>query len=337
MFLVSACGSGATSEAATNGEPLPEAAAVTPEWQAVIDAARQEGAVTLYSGQGSTELEELARRFEANYGVKVDVLRNITGHITAMVDAENASGRPIADVAVLGDKGFASDPKRAGWFSQPTGPDFDVAAYNKQQHLSQEGSFLANAQLYVLSWNTDMIPEGLTSYADVLKPEYQGKIGVIDPAGSPQVVGFYDFLSEQNGPDFIDRLAAQQPQIFESALPAGQAVTSSQAWGAIATTPLIDEKDQGAPVDYRVPDPAWGVPFYGVVVKDSPHPNAAQLLANYMISPEGQQILGRKGASVLPDIPGVLTTTDKTRSYDPTVITPDRITEFRAEFRQKFQ
>ena len=37
------------------------------DWDAVVDAANDEGAVTIYSGQGLDQLNDMATRFEAEY------------------------------------------------------------------------------------------------------------------------------------------------------------------------------------------------------------------------------------------------------------------------------
>jgi iron(III) transport system substrate-binding protein len=50
----------------------------------------------------------------------------------------------------------------------------------------------------------------------------------------------------------------------------------------------------GAPIKYIVPESAWGSPFWTYVPKWSKRPNAAQVLVNWMASPEGQTVLGEE-------------------------------------------
>ena len=335
-LAAAACGSSSESPPAGGNQALPAAAAVTPEWQQVIDAAKKEGTVTIYSSQGTDQLNDLANRFQKAYGIKVDVLRNVDSNIEAMMGAEHTSAKPVADVVAIADCAFIASKGTDGWWVQPTGPDFGVPAYDKAKNLSPDGSFITTAAMYVIGWNTQQIPDGIKSYQDLLNPKYKGKIGVIDPAVSPAVVDYYDYLTAQTGPSYLDQLAAQQPQIFNSVLPTGQALTSGQIWAAIAVQPLVDEKNQGAPVDFLVPKPAWGAPFHDAIVKNSPHPNAAQLLADFMVSPEGQQALGYKAASVLPNIPGTTADINGVRAFDPTKLSADHVAQFRAEFNQKF-
>ena len=60
----------------------------------------------------------------------------------------------------------------------------------------------------------------------------------------------------------------------------------------------------------------WGARFNTSILDIAPHPNAAQVLANFIITEPGQEAIARKAASVLPDVPGAVTTVDKVRVQD---------------------
>jgi iron(III) transport system substrate-binding protein len=334
-LAAAACGGGDSSSASAPPS-LAEAAPVTPAFQAVIDAAKQEGAVTIYSSQGADLLDDLGKRFQEKYGIPVTVSRDVDANIEAKLGADASSGTRTADVVALADGAYVTKQGQTGTWAQPTGPDFDVAAYDKAENLDADGSFISSSAMYVMGWNTQNLPDGITSYQDLLDPKLQGHIGVVDPAVSTAVVDFYDYVGETAGSDFLTELAAQKPQIFAGALPAGQALTSGQIWAAIAIQPLVDEKADGAPVDFLVPNPAWGAPFHTAVLAAAPHPNAAQLLADFMVSPEGQAALGRKAASVLPDV-GAVSTLANVRPFDPTTLSPDHVTQVREQFKTLFQ
>jgi iron(III) transport system substrate-binding protein len=333
LLALAACGG--TPEAAP--PPAAPAAPVSAEWQKVIDAAKAEGSVTIYSSQGTDQLNDVAARFQQAYGIKVEVLRDVDANLEAKVDAERGSAQKFADVVALADGAYVAAKGQQGWWAQPTGPDIQDSAYDKASYLAADGSFITGAAVFVLGWNTQTVPNGLKSYADLLDPALAGKIGVNDPTVSPAVVDFYRFLTEQNGPDFVDGLAAQRPQIFPSVLPMGQALLSGQISAMLGGVAPTTPKEQGAPVDFLVPNPAWGAAFRTVVLADAPHPNAAQLLANYLVTADGQAALMRDGAAVLADVPGSLTTVANVRVFDPTSLTAADISEFQASFREKFQ
>ena len=330
----------AVAACAGTPEPSPPAAPsapVSPAWQRVIDAARKEGSVTIYSSQGTDQLNDVATRFQQAYGIKVDVLRDVDANLEAKLDAEHGGTQKFADVTALADGTYVATKGQQGWWAAPTGPDVAAPAYAGAAQPAADGSFITSAAVFVLGWNTQTVPGGLRSYADLLAPTLAGKIGVNDPAISPAVVDFYRYLQEQNGAGFVDGLAAQRPQIFPSVLPMGQALLSGQISAMLGGSAPVTQKDQGAPVDFLVPKPAWGAAFRTAVLADAPHPNAAQLLADYLATADGQAAIARDGASVLPGVPGALTAIADVRVFDAASLSATQISDFRTEFRAKFQ
>jgi iron(III) transport system substrate-binding protein len=98
--------------------------------------------------------------------------------------------------------------------------------------------------------------------------------------------------------------------------------------------PLIDEVAKGAPVEWRIAQKAWGARFWGQIPRIAPHPNAAQLLANFMVTQSGQEALARSTASSLPNIG--LTTTDRVHRQDLTKLTPDFVKSYQDKWRKMF-
>jgi iron(III) transport system substrate-binding protein len=335
VLLVAACSSSGTDTTATNdtGGSTIAPAAVSPAWQKVIDQAKKEGSVTIYSSQGTDELNAMGKAFEDKYGVKVNVLRDIDSNLEAKVKAEHSSGKGVADVAAFADQSFVTTQGAAGWWTRPTGPDFDAPAYDKATNMDANGSFVTTAVVYAIGWNTQQVPDGINAYDDLLDPKFKGKIGLNDPATSPVVVDFYRYVEEQTSPTFLSDVGKLDPQVFPSVLQIAQNLTSGQLAVGIAVAPLVDEKADGAPVDYMVPKPAWGARFYASIVKGAPHPAAAQLLADFMVTSEGQVKLARKTASVLPNTPGAVTSVADVRKIDAAYLTDANVQKFVADFK----
>jgi len=337
-MVAGACGSSGKSkpQASKASTGATTATSVDPAFQAIVDKAKQEGSATIYSSQGPDQLNDLAKRFQAKYGIRLDVLRDVDANIEAKLNVEHDSKKGVADVAVLSDTGFVTSKGQAGYFTQPTGPDFNNPAYDKAKNVNPTGSFVTTAAVFALGWNTSAVPGGMKSYADLLDPKLKGKVGVPDPAVSPSIVDFYMYLQEQQGQDFVSKLAAQKPQIFPSVLTEGQNLTSGQISAGTAVQALVDEKANGAPVDFVVPSPAWGARFWASVTAVAPHPNAALVLADYLLTQDGQEAMSRKAGSALPNIKGAVTDVSKIRVPDPAKLTPDAVANFRAEFKKLF-
>lgn len=337
ILALAACGSGSgtsTSDKAAAGGFT--SAPITAVWQKVIDNAMKEGSVTIYSSQGSDQLKDLAQRFEKNYGIKVNVLRSVDSNIEAKASAERKS-RQIADVLALSDQQWVTEKAQSGWYTKPTGPDFGATDYNPSTNLLPAGPFVTGAAVFAIGWNTQLVPNGIKSYKDLLNPKFKGKIGVNDPSISSSVVDFYHYLQEQNGQGFIQDLASQKPQIFRSVLTQAQSLTSGQIAIALAVPALVKEKAEGAPVDYLVPTPAWGARFSTGISSKAPHPNAAQLLSDFLVTQEGQTAIDARGASVLPGIKGTVTSVDKVRNIDYDKLTTSDVKQFDSEFQRLFQ
>jgi iron(III) transport system substrate-binding protein len=66
--------------------------------------------------------------------------------------------------------------------------------------------------------------------------------------------------------------------------------------------PIISAK-QGAPVASRPMDPILGNASVMVLAKNAPHPHAALLLMDFLISPEGQEVIRK--ADYFPSDPSI--------------------------------
>ena len=228
------------------------------DWDAIVTAAQDEGKVTIYSSQGLDQLNDLAERFSDEYGIELEVVRDIDSALIPKVEAEQQTGSGIADVIAQASAAWSEQRGAEGWFVAPVGPAFDDPAYDRAANVSDNGFFTSSAAVLTFGWNTDQYPTGLTDYSDLLDPELAGgRIGVIEPA-APSIVDFWLYLEENYGEDFVTQLAAQEPKIYPSSLPMAQALTSGEISAGSFVQVLVDEKEQGAPVDSGLADQVWG-------------------------------------------------------------------------------
>ncbi len=307
------------------------------DWDAIVTAAQDEGKVTIYSSQGLDQLNDMAQRFSDEYGIELEVVRDIDSALIPKVEAEQQTGSGIADVIAQASAAWSEQKGAEGWFVAPVGPAFDDPAFDRAANVSDNGYFTSSAAVLTFGWNTDQYETGLTDYSDLLDPELAGgRIGVIEPA-APSIVDFWLYLEENYGEDFVTQLAAQEPKIYPSSLPMAQALTSGEISAGSFVQVLVDEKEQGAPVDSGLADQVWGARFNTSILQTAPHPNAAQVLANFMITQPGQEAIARKAASVLPDVPGTVTTVDKVRVQDLSILTEEFVAEYQAKWNDLFK
>lgn len=308
---------------------------VSPEWQKVIDAAKAEGSVTIYSSQGLKQLNDLAAKFTDKYGIKVEVVRAIDADLIPKVQVEFETGKGIADVVVNSSLITVTDQEGKGYFVPVTGPAFDNPDYKRAERMPRGVSFESNATILTYSWNTELVPDGIKDYDDIFRPDLEGLIG-IPRASVSTIVDFYFYLQENYGADYVERLAAMKPRVYPSALTMAQALSAGEVAVILFGEPQIDEKAAGAPVESGFGAVVWGARFYANVMKVAPHPNAAQLLANFLVTAEGQSAVARKAASSLPDVPGAVAYLDTVRRPDPAKLTAENVKAFQETFTRLF-
>jgi iron(III) transport system substrate-binding protein len=322
-LLLGACGGSESESTVASGS-----------WNDVVAAAEKEGKVTIYSGQGTDQLEDLKARFEQKYPkIKVEVVRGVETDFIPKVEAEARTGKGIADIFVLTDRSWLTANKDD--FHAPRGPAFDDPAYDRAENVPEDSYFVTNAAVLTFAWNTKRFGGKVQDYADLIDPVLDGgKIG-IPPADGASFVDFYMYLEENYGADFLEQLAAQDPRVYPSALPMAEALGSGEIAAATFVQPQVDEQKAGAPVEWGLANPSWGARFHGALLKSAPHPNAAQVLADFMITKEGQSAIARKNASVLPDIPGAVDETKNVRK--PANLTPEQVREYQEKWDEMFR
>ena len=276
----------------------PAAAQAPPdaEWKKVVDAARKEGKVSMYTGAvGSPALPKLAAAFESKYGVRVDILEVRASELRERVRTEQASGKVIGDVSHNGSTTTALQLAE-GTF-QPHG-----ALPNARRPVAPFAADETRVPIYVIPYgilvNTDMVKpaEEPKSWRDLLQPRWKGKILSDDVRALGGGAVFFMVTYQKLGKEFHDRLAEQQPHMNRELRGNYPRVARSEypLYIPFTVPDILDLK--GLPVKAIVP--AEGCPyvrFDGAIYKKAPHPNAARLLVDFFLSDDVQLLYGSLG------------------------------------------
>ncbi|WP_373418911.1 ABC transporter substrate-binding protein [Rhodococcus opacus] len=327
-FASAACGSGGS------GSTGP----VSGTWDDVVAAAKAEGSVLLYSSQKPANLDALKVAFEQEYPeISLEYVRGTDADINPKVEVENQTKRGTADVHMLTDTAWIETAAGSGTYSTDlVGPAFDAPEYEPQTSIISDKFFLTSAAVFSLGWNTTALPGGLQKPADLLDPALKGKIGIVNPSGIASYVDLYRFFEKNFGADYLQKLAELKPRIYPSALGVAQALTSGEIVATPMVQPLVREKESGAPVDWALPSPPWGTPWFTHALSAAPHPNAAQVLANFMVTPAGQKALSHGYASALPGIEGSVARAQDIALPNPSDLTPESLTEYQSDWEKRF-
>ena len=163
----------------------PEVQAITPQ---LIEAAKNEGKVVLYSPMDLPVGEKLGKAFEAQYpGIEVQIERTGSERLFQRVEQEFASRIYAADVINSADASHFIPWKRNGWLAPFVSED--IARYFPSEYRDRDGMF-ATSRLWLssIAYNTNLVKpaDAPQSFADLLEPKWAGRWSrAIRPIAAP--------------------------------------------------------------------------------------------------------------------------------------------------------
>jgi ABC-type Fe3+ transport system substrate-binding protein len=275
---------------------------------ALYQAAKKEGTVVWYTSLIINQaVRPLVAAFNKKYpGIDVQYSRGDSGPNAIKVLDEARAGKVQGDVF----DGIATTPPllKAGLVEKfvPT----DVAKYPAALR-DPEGRWNALV-LYFLTpgINTDLVgKDEIKTAQDLLNPKWKGKIAwSTEPSsGAPAFVGAVLMsMGEDKGMAFLRALAKQDVVNVDAT---NRAILDQVIVGQYAIALSIFNHhaeisaQKGAPVAWLKVEPI-PAPFHSIgLVKNAPHPNAAKLLIDFLLSEEGQRVFA--DVNYLPAMPSV--------------------------------
>lgn len=276
--------------------------------QTLIDAAKKEGHVTWYT---SLIVDQFARpaatAFEKTYGVKVDFVRADSAEISLRLLNESKAGHVQADVY----DGFGAPALVQQGIVASYIPD---AAKSLPAQFHDPDGHWAATNLYVLTpgYNTELVAKGTEpkTFQDLLDPKWKGKMAWNSQPSVAAATGFIGLvladMGEEKGTAYLQALAKQNVaglkvaarQVLDEVI-AGEYSIALQIFNNHA----VISAAQGAPVAWIPMQPATGILSVFSVTAGAPHPNAARLFVDYLVSADGQKLF--RDADYLPVDPAV--------------------------------
>ena len=271
---------------------------------AMIEAAKKEGRVLWYTTLIVNQVViPLKTAFEKKYpGVTLDYARNDEGPTAIRLLNEAKAGKVQADVF----DGFTVNVplKREGLLARIEIPN---AADYPAEMKDADGAWHA-LLLFVFTpgFNTTLVAkaDAPKTYEDLLDPRWKGKMAW-NPNSSAGAIGFVGNILLSMGPDkgmeYLRALAKQNIVNVEASSRAilDQVIAGEYPMGLMMfNNHTVISARKGAPSDWTPLEPV-PVAFDSLgIMKDAPHPNAARLLVEFLLSEEGQTVL--KDADYLP-------------------------------------
>lgn len=302
MLVLSACTSSGSSASAAPSSPAVSEPSDEPSASA-SEAATPAGTVTLYTSTTQGTVDAIVAAFSDAYpDVDVEVFRAPTGEINARIAAEQREGAVRGDVLWLSDplsiQQYDADGLLLEW--TPTEIDGVPEEYRADRFW---GTRLLNV---VMIHGADVDPAP-TAWSDLTDPAYADSVAIIDPGFAGSAFGSLGYFatSDEFGMDFYRDLAANGA----TQLSAPDEVVTGVAEGRFKVgitleTPAQAAVGNGSPIAIVWPDPG-AIAIYSPigVFTDTANATAAEAMVDFILSEEGQTIIGTTGFQ--PIRPGI--------------------------------
>jgi ABC-type Fe3+ transport system substrate-binding protein len=303
--------------AVSTAAPSASGPAEEPEWTDLVAAAQRESRLIVLGPPTAELRQRLPEAFQRRFGITIDYTGQPSGDFAARLASERAGGIYSADVVISGSNSMYVTLAGRGQVENgvmgmlaPLRPVLilpevlDTSKYRlgKLIFMDPAGEYVYrqnNSVNRMVTVNTDQVrPSDVQSWYDLLKPEYRGRIVTYDPLIPGSATNQSAELYVNLGPDFVRRLYVdQQPFVTRD----HRQTADLLAHGAYPIALSLPQRevrdliDEGFPVRgvQQLPESpdSLSAQFGHLGILDrAPHPNAAKLFVNWLLSREGQQL-----------------------------------------------
>jgi len=259
--------------------------------QRIVEAAKKEKQAVVYTSLNLKDSVPITQAFEKKYGVKIELWRSSSEKVLQRAVTEARAGRFSVDAFELNGPEMEA-LYREGLLEEFWSPHFKSlppAAFPKHRHYAAD-----RFNFFTIAYNTNLVkPDEVPNrYEDLLHPRWVGKIG-IEGSDEDWFASIVKHMGEAKGLAFFRKLAEMKPQIrtghtlMAELVAAGEIPLVATIYNHNAERLLVN----GAPIKWKALDPTFGRPNAVAVAKRAQRPNAALLFVDFMISPEGQNLI----------------------------------------------
>jgi ABC-type Fe3+ transport system substrate-binding protein len=279
------------------------------EWEQTVEAAKKEGQVTIYHTRGP--FDKVFADFSKRYpGIKITSVVGRGGELLSRIMGERRAEKYLADL-YLGSSGTPLDVFYPAKILEPLPPILLLPEvrdqsnwFRKQHHYADpEGKYIFVFEGLVrtdMAYNSALVdPKEFTSYWDLLRPKWKGKIAAMDPKlpGFPSGLLQFSYYHPELGAKFLRQLFGEM-DITLSREPRQLVDWLALGKFAIGLAPSASEVEgamkQGLPVG-RFEPRGFKEGIYMRATQGSismlsqlPHPRATIVFLNWLLSREGQ-------------------------------------------------
>jgi iron(III) transport system substrate-binding protein len=258
----------------------------------LIEGARREGEVSVYTSIVVDDMRALAAAFESKYGVKVKYWRSSSEKILQRAVTEARANRYEVDVIETNGPELEALHREEVLAAATSAHNADLVPAAIKAHRQWTGLRL---NMFVQAYNTNLVKKAdlPRNYRDLLDPKWKGKLA-IEAEDVDWFAAVVKDLGENDGLKlFRDVVAANGIAVRKGHTLLAGLVASGEVPLALTLYHHNAErlKQKGAPIDSFAIQPVYARVNGIAIGRKAPHPHAAVLFFDFMLSPEGQKIL----------------------------------------------
>jgi iron(III) transport system substrate-binding protein len=257
----------------------------------ILAEAKKQGEVVMYTSLNLKDSVPITEAFEKKTGVKVQLWRASSEKVLQRSITEARAGRFACDIIETNGPEMEASyrEKLLEEFWSPHFRDLPAAAFPRHRHWIAD-----RFNFFTIGYNTNLVkPEEVPQkYEDLVHPRWAGRVG-IEGSDVDWFAAVAKSMGEEKGIAFFRKLAASGPQIRTGHTLMAELVASGEIGMAATIYNHNIERliVKGAPVKWKAIAPTFGRPNAIGVARRAPHPHAALLFADFMLSKEGQTLI----------------------------------------------
>jgi iron(III) transport system substrate-binding protein len=265
--------------------------------QAIVEAARAEGKLVVYTGVERAAAQALLVAFQEKYPfIVAEPVRASSSKIATRLDAEIEADRVQGDVFEFSLLYLTTSLEKRGEILKYDSPEYAhyPAGYADPGYWGATGVSSIIILLNTRKVDDTNVPQ---SWWDLTKPYWKNKLTIdnleVSGTGYNWLVAIVN--DERLGWKFIEELGRNKPVLERGHAGMAQKVAAGEYVAAVemADFHLHNIRAAAPSVPVRGVWPKEGVPrepWTAGILKRAPHPNAAKLYMDFLLSPEGQAI-----------------------------------------------
>lgn len=280
----------------------------TSPWDQTIAAAKKEGKVVVLTTGGKELGLAWSKGFKDKFGIEAEMVSGTGNEVSQKVLSERKAGLYLADVYAGGTTTSLTSFKPAGAIEAMDGvlmlPDVlnsDTWVRKKVEWADKDHTVFVFS-MYArnpIAINTTLVRKGeLKSLLDLLDPKYKGKISMNDPTIQGGGFSLFQVYLKAMGVDYWRQLAKQEILLSRDR----RQIMDWLAKGKVNVTVAPNNesfsqfKEAGAPLEFLTPQEGTYLSTgngSASLFRNAPHPNAAKLFINWILTQEGQTLFSK--------------------------------------------